>query len=97
MSKATPRPWRIARSHEVVTKNPCIVADTDHDAVLFITELETERGKANAELIVKAVNRDHLFEELADKLEGVLKYHSTTFSSQLRSDIRDLLRRARGE
>lgn len=42
------------------------------------------------------VNRYNLHDELADKLQDILKYHSMTFSSQLRSDIRELLNRAKG-
>ncbi len=49
----------------------------------------------SANLVANSLNRDHLFDELVQKLDEILRYHSMTFSSQTRSDIRDLLQKAK--
>ncbi len=79
MDKATPRPWGISKR-----KVPC-EKQTEGDRLIFsrktkehVSETfqyrndehtDAETSIANADLIVKAVNRDHLFNPLVDALE----------------------------
>ncbi|WP_148287938.1 hypothetical protein [Rhodopseudomonas sp. B29] len=70
ISKATPRPWsydpEINRIYSEATQNcvaaPHIPGNPSADAV----------WPADAALIVRAVNRDHLFEEMVGELKSLL-------------------------
>lgn len=52
--------------------------------------LETQRD-LNTAAFEKVKAKTEAVEELVAKLDDILKYHSTTFSSQLRTDLRSLL------
>lgn len=74
MSKATPRPWRAGYTEE---KAVVIRAEKEDGqpylAMMVTNRLSMDDVEANADLIVKAVNRDHLFEEMVMACEMVLE------------------------
>lgn len=50
-----------------------------------------------ASQIVKALNRDHLFEELVEELDSLYFHCRKDMSTAKRKKVEDLLKRARGE
>lgn len=92
MSKATSRPWE-AIGRYVCEKDGLAIADCGS----FTKNIE--KSKANAELIVRAVN---CHEELVEALEQHLKDYSKEQWNQVGGDeyqikLEDLLKRAKGE
>jgi hypothetical protein len=70
-----PTPWVYIDKHspygEAEVTHGVIQGDGEHLAVMVT---DTPDGKANAAFIVRAVNRDHLFDELVEALRAVDEY-----------------------
>lgn len=68
MSKAAPRPWRevLGQTH-VCDRDGMFVCNAQQGISGSFGRVE----QANAALIVRAVNRDHLFEEMVDLARNV--------------------------
>lgn len=96
--QTTPRPWKVEK-----LKNDQIFFGID-DRPTWVARVEMQASKdqeqANAELIVKAVNRDALFEELVEACEQHLKDYAKEQWNQVGGDeyqlkLEDLLKRAK--
>ncbi len=63
MSKdnSTPRPWKLGSDTAKVRER--FIVDSNNRIIVYL-DGSIEEAKANAKLIVRAVNRDHVFEEL---------------------------------
>ncbi len=84
---STPRPWKISESGNPNFKW-CVVAPDGGSVCHITTWAEQEE---NAQLIVRAVNRDHVFEELVDVckewvqwFEYVSAYHNENLCKGLK-------------
>ena len=101
MSEATKRPWIVGIDENllgsVITEKVYSIYDSKIENFICDTgSVKNETALANAELIVKAVNRDHLFDELVTKnnklshlLRGLLS--SSTLDEYSKLAIKKLL------
>lgn len=72
--KSTPTPWRPISYSSVVGASVVAQPDPKENSVTvaMIPGPDRATAESNAALIVHAVNRDHLFGELVEALEGML-------------------------
>ena len=95
MSKATPRPWKAPFIDE---NDADVISITDEDQMFGICVCREysceskEQMKANADLIVRAVN---VHEELVEQVEFL--YEHVKLTPYRTEQLHDLLKRAKGE
>lgn len=106
MSKATPRPWKLrevqAWDHDLEAigriegANKNKVADCRYYTSTSVKS--EEHAIADAELIVRAVNRDHLFDDLINEVQELLKDGClSNLSFQKRKNLHEICKKAKGE
>ena len=79
MDSSTPRPWKYHKGLQVINSPTDDRGISDNICQFFSkTDADFDNYEANAQLIVRAVNRDHVFEELVE----CLKYALDIFKNQ---------------
>ena len=75
IDKATPRPWAVedAKAASLIRDSQGFMIASTHDDARIGGGPNRETRLANAALIVRAVNRDHLFDEMVDALEEIAR------------------------
>ena len=91
MSKHTPTPWKVVDNPDL----PLGIVEVDEDGSgICNMEFDHERDKANAEIIVRAVN---CHDELVYVVETMLFNYRNSHSEQRKTRLESLLARARGD
>lgn len=100
MTGATPRPWRVGVDGDVFAGGHVVslIADADGDQVeaanVLSTNISKAEARANAALIVRAVNHH---DALVTFVQAVADYLHQLDPRTLRDDARALLARIKGE